>query len=115
MIEPSRQVQTSGNWCFLLSESCVLDALGLLPLINYRNSIQLVSLTYRVSATEDTVLVQSGTKALVCAATCVTILPCKQEAKTSHDGVFPLIRELLKIAVVKAIIWNVEHSQHHFF
>ena len=77
--------------------------------------IQLVSLTHRVSATEYTVLVQNGTKTLVCAATSVTVLPCEKKAKASHDGVFPLIRELLKIAVVKTSIWNVEHSQHHLF
>ena len=32
-----------------------------------------------VSAAEDTVLVQSGTKALACAATSVTVLPCEEE------------------------------------
>ena len=65
--------------------------------------------TYWVSATEDTVLVQSGTKALVCTATSVTVLPCEEEAKAFHDGVVLFIRELFKIAVEKATIRNIEH------
>ena len=56
------------------------------------NDFELV--TYWVSATEDTVLVQSRTKALVHTATSITVLPCEEEAKTSHDGVVPLTREL---------------------
>ena len=71
--------------------------------------------TYWVSATEDTVLVQSGTKALVCAATSVTVLPCQEEAKTSHDGVVPFIRELFKITVEKTIIGNIEHLQDRLY
>ena len=71
-------------------------------------------MTYWVSATEDTVLVQSSTKALVCAATSVTVLPCEEEAKTSHDRVVPLARELFKIAVEKSTIRNTKHSQHLF-
>ena len=60
--------------------------------------------TYWVSATEDTVLVQSGTKALVCAATSVTVLPCEEEAKASHNGIVLLIWKLFKIAIEKATI-----------
>ena len=72
--------------------------------------LQLLELvTYWISATEDTVLVQSGTKALVCAATSVTVLPCEEEAKTSHDGVVLFIRKLFTIAVEKATIKNIEH------
>ena len=67
-------------------------------------------LTYWVSATEDAVLVQSGTKALVCAATSVTVLPCEEEAKASHNGVVPLIRELITTVVKEAIIRNIEHA-----
>ena len=69
---------------------------------------------YWVSSTEDTVLVQSGTKALVCTATSITVLPCEEEAKASHNGVVPLIRELITIVVKQATIRNVEHSQHYW-
>ena len=72
-------------------------------------------LTYWVSSTEDTVLVQSGMKALVCTAISVTALPCVKEAKASHNGVVPLIRELITIIVKQATIRNVEHSQHYFY
>ena len=72
-------------------------------------------LTYWVSSTEDTVLVQSGMKALVRAPTSVTVLPCEEEAKASHNGVVPLIRELITIIVKQGTIRNVEHSEHYFY
>ena len=70
--------------------------------------------TYWVSAAEDTVLVQSGMKALVRAATSVTVLPSEEEAKAPHDRVIPLTRKLFKMAVEEAIIRNIEDSQYHF-
>ena len=58
-----------------------------------------VKVTYWVSwisATEDTVLVQSGTKALVCAATSIkVILPGNQDTKAPSDMVISLLRKLL--------------------
>ena len=51
---------------------------------------------------------------MVCAATSVTVLPCEEEAKASHDRVVPLARELFKIAVERATIRNIEHLQHLF-
>ena len=52
---------------------------------------------------------------MVRAATSVTVLPCKEEAEASHDGVVPLIRKLVTIAVEKSIVKNVEHSQYHSY
>ena len=63
-----------------------------------------------VSATEDAVLVQSGTKAPVRCSISITSLPHEKEAKTSHDGVVPLIRELLTVAVEMTSIKNTKHS-----
>ena len=71
--------------------------------------------TYWVSATEDAVLVQGGMKALVCAATSVAVLPSEKKAKTSHHGVVPLIKKFFEVTVEKAIIRNIEHSQHNFY
>ena len=78
-------------------------------------SLGVIYITYWISATKDTVLVQGNTKALVCASTSITVLPCEEEAKTSHDVVVPLIRELVTIVVEKTIIRNIEHLQHHLY
>ena len=66
--------------------------------------------THWVSATEDAVLVQSGAKALVCCSISVTVLPREKEVKAPHDGVVPLIRKLLTIAVELTSIKNTERS-----